>query len=392
MESLVRALRRRDLRPVPVGGMDILHLAFEDHLRPGSGGGGVRTHEINRRLSDRHRITVVTTRYRGARRRIEDGVLYRPLGLPLGYYGSVISYHLCVPFLVLWTRADLVVEDFAAPMSSVLVPLWTRRPTVAVVQWLFAAETSRRYRLPFHVLEKWGVRLHRRFVAASGYMADELAALSPGVQVDVVYAGVDRDDGHGLPMPPTVARQANTVLYLGRLQEGAKGLDLLLEALAQLAQGNAQIHLVVAGDGPYRRDAQLLVDKLDLADQVTFLGWVRGEAKWNQLRRASVVVVPSRFESFGLVVLESFAAGTPVVAFDLPSMRELVRKDCGILVPAFDVVALADAVATLLANPPEVERMGAAAQARAAGFSWDDAARAQERSYLAAVKERHRPK
>lgn len=391
--GLTAGLTRRLLRkPAPPAGqgLEILHLAFEDHRRPGSGGGGVRTHEINRRLAGHHRITVVTTRYPGARRRVEDGVTYRPLGLPLGYFGSIISYHLGTPLLVMFARPDLVVEDFSAPMSSMLVPLWTAQPTIAVVQWLFAGETSRRYRVPFYLAEGWGLRLHRHFVAVSEYMADRIRAVHPGARIRVVYPGVaagppavagDRDQPPATDNPES----APTILYLGRLQASAKGLDLLLGALSKLAQGVPDARLVVAGDGPDRAEVESLARSLGLTDRVTFVGRVEAEQKWELLRGASVVAVPSRYESFGLVVLEALAAGTPVVGFQLPPLKEIVTPDCGILVAPFDVDALADALRATLCDPRRREQMGAVARTRAQRFNWDEAATAQEKAYLAAV-------
>jgi glycosyltransferase involved in cell wall biosynthesis len=400
--ALTAGLSRRLLRkpaPPPEQGLEILHLAFEDHRRPGSGGGGVRTHEINRRLAGHHRITVVTTRYPGARRRVEDGVTYRPLGLPLGYFGSIISYHLGTPLLVMFARPDLVVEDFSAPMSSMLVPLWTSQPTIAVVQWLFAGETSRRYRVPFYLAEGWGLRLHRHFVAVSEYMADRIRAVHPGARIHVVYPGVAASPPAVVATadPPAVAGEgdrasaaenpepAPSILYLGRLQASAKGLDLLLGALGKLAQGVPAVRLVVAGDGPDRAEVESLARSLGLAERVTFVGRVEGEQKWELLRHASVVAVPSRYESFGLVVLEALAAGTPVVGFQLPSLKEIVTPDCGILVAPFDVDALAEALRATLCDPGRRERMGAVARSRAERFNWDDAATAQEKAYLAAV-------
>lgn len=387
--ALARRLRRRSA-PASERGLEILHLAFEDYRRPGSGGGGARTHEINRRLAAHHRITVVTTRYPGARRRVEDEVTYRPLGLPLGYFGSIISYHLGTPFLVMLTRPDLVVEDFSAPMSSMLVPLWTSQPTVAVVQWLFAAETSRRYRVPFYLAEGWGLRLHRHFIAVSEFMADRIRAVHPGARIHVVYPGVEAGapalagNGDHAPITDSPASRA-TILYLGRLQAWDKGLDLLLGALSRLVADLPDARLVIAGDGPDRDEVESLARSLGLTDRVTFVGRVAGEAKWELLRRASVVAVPSRYESFGLVVLEALASGTPVVGFELPPLKEIVTSDCGILVPPFDVAGLADALGTTLSDPRRRAQMSAMARLRAQLFSWDEAARAHEQAYLAAV-------
>ena len=82
--------------------MRILHLGFEDHRRPGSGGGSLRNHEVNRRLASRgHEVEVLTARYTGARPRDEDGVRYRPIGLGFEYFTSLIAYQAVLPGVVL---------------------------------------------------------------------------------------------------------------------------------------------------------------------------------------------------------------------------------------------------------------------------------------------------
>ena len=139
----------------------VLHLGYEDPRRPGAGGGSVRTHEINRRLAGNFDITVVCSRYRGARTRIEDGVRYVHVGIAGGDFPERLAYFAALPYALLRYRSDLVVEDFGAPFSSVAVPWMTSRPVLGVVQWLFAAEKSAQYHLPFSWVERVGVRSHR---------------------------------------------------------------------------------------------------------------------------------------------------------------------------------------------------------------------------------------
>lgn len=373
----------------------ILHLAFEDHRRPGSGGGGIRSREINRRLAVNHDITVVTTRYPGARRRHEDGVEYRPLGFGRNYFLSVATYHLALPFFLPFCRHDLVVEDFSAPVSSSLVPLWTRRPKIAVVQWLAARHTSRRYWFPFFVFEEIGIRLHRRFIAASEAVAAQLRAANPGADIRVVYSGLDLPPldpsapppapsgppGPGAPVGPV------ELLYMGRLELRPKGLDLLVDIVERLG-GTHDVRVTVAGDGPHRARLERMIASHGLGGRFRLVGRVDAPEKWQLLRRASVVVLPSRYESFGMVAAEAMAAGTPLVAWDLPSFREIVVPEAGRLVRPFDTGSFASAIRELLAELSEPGRRAAAAEvatASARHFDWDAAARAQEDAYLAAV-------
>jgi glycosyltransferase involved in cell wall biosynthesis len=360
--------------------MKIVHLAFEDHRRPGSGGGGLRTHEVNRRLAETHEVTVVTARYPGARRRTEDGVRYRPLGLNLGHFGSVVTYFLLLPIFAAVRRADLIVEDFAAPISSALIPLFTRKPTVAVVQWLFARERSRHYRLPLFIFEDAGVRLHRRFVAVSGYMADQIRTANQDAAVEVVHAGVSVP--RGLPASSPVAGR---VLYLGRMEWGPKGLDLLLEAFGRVA-ARRDATLLLAGDGPDSARVLEAARRAGIGKRVECVGRVTGQAKWRLLASATVVAIPSRHESFGLVAAEATAIGTPVVAFDLPPLREILEDCGGLLVTPYDTEAFAAALRLLLTDSEQRSALAAQCQVQVRRFDWDRAARAHERVYQAAIR------
>ena len=130
---------------------------------------------------------------------------YVHIGLGRGYMASIMSY-----FAMLRSRhedheADLIVEDFAAPFSTALSPLWSDRPTIAMVQWLNGRE-SRQYKLPFFLVERLGVRMHRRFIAVSEDLADKLRAGNRNTLVEVVpngvepgafHAGSDRQADHG---------------------------------------------------------------------------------------------------------------------------------------------------------------------------------------------------
>ena len=359
----------------------ILHLAFEDWRKPGSGGGAVRTREVNERLARHHDVTVLVTSYRGARERVEQGVRYVPVGLPLGYWGGILSYFAILPFAVRKRRADVLVEDFAAPIGSVLPRLWSRgRPLVAVVQWLDAEGKSQQYHLPFHRIQRAGVLRHDRFVAMSDDLAARLRQGNPAAEVTVIPNGVPTD-----AFTMTAARGTD-IVFLGRLEIAQKGLDLLLPALGAV-RDRLPGRIVLAGDGPDRRAVEKLVERAGLTDRVVFAGRVDGEEKLRLLAGARLVVMPSRYETFGMVAAEALACGTPVVAFEIPSLREVVAQGTGVLVPAFDVPALGQAVADLAADPARIEQFGARGRDHARQYDWDDVAQRQEAVYRQAVTE-----
>ena len=359
----------------------ILHLAFDDHRFPGSGGGAVRTFEVNRRLAQRHDVTVVTLNYKGARERVEEGIRYVQVGIRYSYFGRIISYLLCLPIALRRYPSDLVVEDFTPPMSTALVPLWTRRPVVGLVQWLWARQKSRQYKLPFFLIEQWGVRTYRRLIAVSSGIAARLQALNPAAEVEVIPNGVEFMDGSTRELGKA------DLVFLGRIEMEAKGIDLLLRAFARIAP-SVDADLVIAGDGRDAERVRRLAGELGLSDRIRLVGAVNGAAKSALLLRARLVCVPSRFETSSLVSLEAQASGIPVLAFDIPALREVLAPDGGMLVPPFDVGAYAHAMLRLLNAPEQCRAMGEAGRQFVRRFHWDAVASEQERVYLEAVSAR----
>ena len=141
-----------------------------------------------------------------------------------------------------------------------------------------------------------------------------------------------------------------------------KGVAVLLAAIAQLPP---TVHAVLVGDGDLRPSYQSAADVLGIAGRVHFAGRVSDAALTDYYRLADVAVLPSTSmgEAFGLVLLESLACGTPVVASRLPGVRTVVDHErTGLLVPPGDAAALAVALAALLADPARRAAMGAAGQ------------------------------
>ena len=180
-----RPARRR--RQQARGRLHVLHLGFEDPDDAGRrwwlAGAPPRP---TAGWPPRPRVTVLTTRFPGARDRTGsmDGVRLRwstsdrepaATGSP-----ALLGYVLPRPRGAGAGRADLVVEDFFAPVSSMRAPRVERAPTVGVVQWLNAREKARQYRLPVHLVERLAVRSHRRSSPCRTGVAAKLAGAQPG--------------------------------------------------------------------------------------------------------------------------------------------------------------------------------------------------------------------
>lgn len=378
----VQELRSAGADAEPQPRLRILHFGFEDPMMPGAGGGSVRTHEINKRIAARgHSVVVMTTRYPGWTARVKDGVEYLPVGFGQGRtkVGRLLGYCIRLPWEA-WKRhgqADLVVEDFFAPFSSMAAPLWTGRPTVGMVQWLHAHDKFREYKLPFHWLERAGVRRHTMLIAVSHGTAQQLKSLNPNAVVRVIGNGVDP---RALDAPPQLG---NDVLYMGRLEYAGKGLDLLLTAWEEVSK-KIDARLVIAGAGPDEQKIRAVIAGRNLSDRVRLVGWISGRRKFEMLAAARLVVVPSRAETFGLAAVEALAAGTPVLAFDIPCLREVVPPGSGWVVAPFDTAAFANEMVKRYLDPAGVAAAGESGRRFAGGFNWDSLAAAQLEVYSAA--------
>jgi len=153
------------------------------------------------------------------------------------------------------------------------------------------------------------------------------------------------------------------LLCVGRLIP-IKGHLVLLRALAQARSRVPNVSLDVAGRGPLAPALKAYVRELGLEDAVRFLGYVAPvEAA---IEGAAIVVVPSLGEGFGMVALEAMERARPVVASAVGGLPEIVADgETGLVVPAADANALADAIVALTGDLPRAAEMGRAGRARA---------------------------
>jgi hypothetical protein len=195
-------------------------------------------------------------------------------------------------------------------------------------------------------------------------------------RVTYIPHGLPDRAGAGEEGGPAASHDAVEVLFVGRL-EPRKGIDVLLGATAEVLSEYPEIVITIAGDdtqpGPDGRTYRAAFESEYAGDRIRFLGSVDDAFLDRLYARCDLVVVPSRFESFGLILVEAMMFGKPVIASDIGGMGEIVdHGETGLLVPADDPSALADAILRLARSPEIRRRMGAEGRRR------------YERSYTAA--------
>ncbi|WP_219470512.1 glycosyltransferase family 4 protein [Nonomuraea rhizosphaerae] len=176
-----------------------------------------------------------------------------------------------------------------------------------------------------------------------------------------------------------VSKQRNPVVVAaGRLVK-QKGFDLLIPAFQQASKAHPDWRLRIYGGGPRKAELAGLVSELGMDERVQLMG--RTDRLEEKLAGASVYALSSRFEGLPMVMIEAMGHGLPVAAFDCPTgpADVLTPGKDGLLVPAEDVGALAEALDRLMSDRPLRVRMGAAAKRTAGGYSpeavmpmWED--------------------
>lgn len=355
----------------PVGGAELMSLALRDGLRR-------RGHEARLLASDARvldipmaaddvcrgtmsparRVLQVANPFalRALRRVLAD---FRPDVVHLRMFLTQLSPLVLAPLRDVPTVLHVVNYDLICPLNTKVLP--DGRPCAHRAGSVCRREGC----LPLAGLAR--ARAQRAMVARWRGAADVVVTNSDWVRRRLEADGIAVDGTIPNGVPQTAARPAldgpPTVAFAGRLVP-KKGVGTLLEAMERVVARVPDARLAIAGDGPLRGELEARAAALGLRESVTFLGHLPRPEAERALAGAWVQAVPSVWEEpFGLVTAEAAMRGTAVVVSDRGGSAEIVRPgETGLLVPPGDAGALADALARILGNRDEAERMGTAAR------------------------------
>ncbi|MEM7726624.1 MAG: glycosyltransferase family 4 protein [Cyanobacteria bacterium P01_A01_bin.45] len=221
--------------------------------------------------------------------------------------------------------------------------------------------------------EKQAFAQAQKVVAVSNKVGEDLVDIGVKPEsLQVILNGVDLEEfvpGKSDRQKWNLPKDKPVALFAGDIRIPRKNLDTVLHALVKVPE----LHLAVAGiteGSPYLE----LAKSLKLSDRVDFLG-LRDDVP-ELMKAVDFLVFPSRYEPYGLVVIEAMATGIPVVTASSTGAAALVTPEAGIVIPdCDDVDALADALQTIASNPAIREKMGKEARIIAEQHSWDNMAK-----------------
>lgn len=249
------------------------------------------------------------------------------------------------------------VHEPLVPGPSLTALLVKMAPVVATFH---SAGESAAYRTFSRQLKWVASRIDIRVAVSKD--AVELAQRYIGGDYEVLFNGIELGDY----ATPSAAPRENAIFFIGRHEE-RKGLSILLEAVSKLPP---DVRVWIASDGPQTAE---LKTRFASDTRVEWLGRISDSEKISRMGRASVFCAPSLHgESFGVVLLEAMAAGTPVVASNLDGYRNVATDDeTALLVETGNVASLASALARVLVDSRLAARLTANGREHAQRFSMD---------------------
>lgn len=348
----------------------IIVSSYDDLKNPHYGGGGaVAIHEVFKRLTDSFDVTIITAKYLQSRNEVVDNILYKRIGTNI--FGPKIGqfiFQLLLPYIITRQKFDLWVENFTPPFSTSCLQFFTKKPVVGLVHMLSGEDMWRKYKLPFYVVEHWGLKVYKYFIVLSQNSKREIINFNKKASFLIAPNGVDIPS----QLESYTKRDKKYLIFLGRIEVNQKGLDLLIQAIS-LIKDKLTIKVKIAGDGHINeiKRLQQLISFYNLQDKIELIGRVSGKTKQDLFKQALLAIIPSRFETFSLSSLEILSFGIPLSVFDIEGLM-WIPKDCAIKVPAFNVDKLAQVILTLYQDENLRNKLSKKGFKLAQKYSWEN--------------------
>jgi len=336
---------------------------------PVEGGIENHVHSLSRALAERHDVTVlVFNTSSGSLQESRDGIRV----VRAGSLGRLFSTEMAPAFFRWFFRlrqVDLIHLHTPNPVGELACLMAPRRSRLVITYHSDVVRQRLLGRLNRLVLHRLMRRADRIVAFTRRYMESSPVLRYHMAKCAIIPHGIDLSEMEVTPVIRDKALQMRAehgpriALFVGRLVY-YKGVDTLLAAMARVPDAK----LIVAGDGPLKPELMGMARELGVADRVRFLGRVSHEDKVALYSASDFLVLPAthRSEAFGLVQVEAFACGLPVISTDIDSGVPFVNQhgETGLVVKPADAEELAAAMKKLFADEPLRASLGRAARRR----------------------------
>ncbi len=351
--------------------MKVIHFIYGDlnNAFLGRGGGIVYTHKIYSLLSDKLDVVIVSGYYKGAKREeIIDGVKYVRVGIGNSYLISRLSYIIGAIKYLFKERADIYIEA-VSHYSPVFLPFFVKNKPVVIVFFDYIGKSFIKYKGILGIFPYISERLYMNVSKRCVVIAEKGKRIFNKCRSDIIYSGIDKNLFN---IKPT---EKNYILYLGRYDIYHKGLDILIKAFENVSKKHKDVQLILIGSGKDELKLKEMIENTDCRNQIKMLGFVSEKEKVKFISESLFICMPSRFEGFGIVAIESSACGKAVVGTQVEGLSEaIVHGETGLIVKPEDPDDLAKAMEKLLDNASLRQNLGKRGRKFAERFSWEASA------------------
>lgn len=357
-------------------GLKILAINWQDISNPQAGGAEVHLTEILTRLVKKgHSVTLLCSGYEGAlNSEVTDGIRIIRTG---GRY----TFNWVLPFKLLRLlkneKFDVILEDINK--IPFFTPLFHKLPVLVIIPHLFSDSVFKEINfilgLYIYLSEKPVPKVYKNFkfmVISESTKKDLVSRKIPAENIFVVECGIDHSLYRNEQDTPKFEKP--TIIYLGRIKK-YKSVEDLIKALPKVLEKIPEAELLIVGDGDYKPVLERLVKDLKLTDKVRFMGYVSKERKVKLLQKAWVSVYPSLKEGWGLTNIEANACGTPVIASDVPGLRDSVNPGkSGLLFEYGNIQNLAEVLIQVLSDQNLRKKLASGGLEWVKNFTWEKTA------------------
>lgn len=353
--------------------LKILIFNWRDTKHIWSGGAEVYIHELAKRwVKEGNRVTLFCGNDgKSSRHEIIDGVnVIRRGGFYTVYIWAFLYY-----VLRLRKRYDVIIDsENGIPFFT---PLYTTKPKFLLIHHVHQDVFQINLKPPLAWI---GAFLEKKLMPFV-YKNAEVVTVSPSSKADIIGNKLTRKDpfviynGVDQKYKPGIKSKSPLVLYIGRIRTH-KSLHIFVYAAKKVLEILPDIQFIIAGEGQQSGLIKKLINDLGLDKKVLFLGKVSEEKKLNLYQKAWVFVNPSLMEGWGITTIEANACGVPVIASNVPGLRDAVHNPhSGLLVPYGNVDEFAQSIEYLVRNTKIRKGMSEEAVEWSKNYTWDKSAK-----------------